>query len=86
MNTPTSVTDLRRFLGMVNQLGKFTPNIAEVPQPLRELLSTEKAWLCGPQQDIAFQQIKELTKPTTTLIIYDPGAETKISADASSFG
>ena len=55
-------------------------------QPLRELLSNKKAWLWGPQQDRAFQQIKEeLTKPTT-LIIYDPGAETKISADASSFG
>ena len=85
MDTPTSVTDLRRFLGMVNQLGKFTPNIAEMSQPLRELLSTKKAWLWVPQQDRAFQQIKEeLTKPTT-LIIYDPGAETKISADASSF-
>ena len=30
MDTPSSVTDLRRFLGMVNQLGKFTLNIAEM--------------------------------------------------------
>ena len=29
METPKSVTELRRFLGMVNQLGKFSLNIAE---------------------------------------------------------
>ena len=49
MDTPSSVADLRRFLGMVNQLGKFTPNIAEMSQPLRELLSTKRAWVWGPQ-------------------------------------
>jgi hypothetical protein len=69
---------------MVNQLGKFTSNNAEMSQPLRGLLSIKNVWLWDPQQDRAFQQIKEeLTKPTT-LIIYDPGAETKISADAGS--
>lgn len=38
MSPPTSVSSLRKFLGMANQLGKFTPNLAEVTQPLRELL------------------------------------------------
>ena len=82
MDTPTSVPELRRFLGMVNQLGKFTPHIAELTQPLRELLSTKHSWLWGPAQEDAFVRIKkELTKPTT-LILYD----LKLSADASSFG
>ena len=40
MEAPTNVTELRRFLGMVNQLGKFSTRISELPQPLRELLST----------------------------------------------
>ena len=75
MDTPTSVTDLRRTLQMVNQLWKFTPNIAEMSQPLRELLSTKKAWLWGPQQERAFQQIKEELMKPTTMIIYNPGAE-----------
>ena len=39
MDPPKSVTELRRFLGMINQLGKFTPNIAELSHPLRKLLS-----------------------------------------------
>ena len=53
MEQPKTVTELR-FLGMVNQLGKFTPNIAEISQPLRELLSSHKTWLWGPAQNEAF--------------------------------
>lgn len=32
MPTPKSLTDLRRFMGMVNQLGKFSPRIAELSE------------------------------------------------------
>ena len=42
MDTPQSVTDLRRFLGMVNQLGKFSSHLANLSQPLKELLSQKK--------------------------------------------
>ena len=34
MEIPKSVSELCRFLGMVNQLGKFSPNIAELSKPL----------------------------------------------------
>ena len=47
MSSPTSVTELRRFMGMVNQMSKISPNIiAHLSQPLRELLSSKKAG-CG---------------------------------------
>ena len=36
--TPKNVGDIRRFLGMVNQLGKFSPNLSEKTRPLRDLL------------------------------------------------
>ena len=86
MEAPSSVSDLRRFLGLVNQLGNFSPNIAELTQPLRELLSSKHAWLWGMDQERTFARVKEeLVKPTT-LTLYDPTAEIKILADASSFG
>jgi len=44
MKCPTSPTEIRRFLGMANQLGKFTPNLAEVTKPLRDLLSSKNSW------------------------------------------
>ena len=82
METHRSIPELRRFLGMV---GKFSPNIAELSKPLRELLSDKKAWLWTPVQDEAFAKLKqELTTPTI-LALYDPNAETTISADASSY-
>ena len=86
MSPPRSVPELRRFMGMANQLGKLTPNLAEFTQPLRELLSKSRAWIWGPAQSAAFKKVKqELSKPTT-LTLYDPNADTKISADASSHG
>ena len=86
MPTPQCVTDLRHFTGLANQLGKFSPNLAELSQPLRELLSTKCAWVWGPNQEQAFTRLKaELTRPTV-LALYNPRADTKVSAEASSYG
>ena len=86
MQPPTNVPEMRRFMGMVNQLGKFSPVLAELTQPLRQLLSKHTAWLWGPDQDRAFSAVKEeLTKPTI-LALYNPKAPTIVSADASSYG
>ena len=86
MGPPSSIPELRRFLGMANHLGKFTPNLAQLSQPLRELLSKKNSWVWGPAQEVAFNQIKaDLTQPTV-LTLYDPAAPTKVSADASSYG
>ena len=43
MKSPENVSELRRFLGMANQLGKFSPNLATITQPLRELLSKKNS-------------------------------------------
>ena len=42
---PTSIMELRRFLGMANQLGKFCPHLATLTKPLREILSKSNSWL-----------------------------------------
>ena len=86
MKAPDNVTELRRFMGMINQLGKFIPNLAELTQPLRELLSKSSMWVWNSPQTQAFKNIKaELVKPAV-LAPYDPEAPTTVIADASSYG
>ena len=70
VETPRSVTELCRFMGMVNQLGKFTLRIAEISQPLRELLGSNRAWVWEPTQDGAFKEIKiELARLTANCLL-----------------
>ena len=83
---PRTIPELRRFLGMVNQLGKFSPNLAQITQPLCELLKKARIWQWTEAQQQAFTGIKKELSQSTVLCIYDPNAETKISADASSHG
>ena len=73
-------------MGMINQLGKFSSNLAALTQPLRELISKTNEWMWGEAQDEAFAIVKlELTKPTV-LALYDVSADLKVSADASLYG
>ena len=75
-------------MGIVNQLGKFTNELADLSQPLQKLLSKGTTWQWDKSQEKAYAKIKEkFSKPTLTILtLYDPKAATKISADASSFG
>ena len=86
IETPKSVSELRIFLEMVNQLGKFSPNIAELSKPLRELLSAKKAWLWTPTQDKAFTNLKKELTTHNIRTLYNPSVDTTITADASSHG
>ena len=73
-------------MGMVNQLGKFSPNKAELTQRLRLLLSKKHSWTWNEFQQKAFSWVKEELAKPTPLGRYDPAAQTKVSTDASSFG
>ena len=53
MKLPTNIFDLRRFMGITNQLGKYSQNLAELTQPLRQLLTKKSTWLWGSEQDKA---------------------------------
>ena len=43
MEAPAKISELRRFLGMFNQMGKYLPNLAQTSEPLRDLLSKNTA-------------------------------------------
>ena len=86
MKPPSTTTEVRRFLGMANQLTKFSPHLADKMKPLRELLSTRNAFVWGADQDMAFRAIKQALSSGEMLARYDTNLETSLSADASSYG
>uniref|UniRef100_A0A1X7SNP9 Reverse transcriptase/retrotransposon-derived protein RNase H-like domain-containing protein n=1 Tax=Amphimedon queenslandica TaxID=400682 RepID=A0A1X7SNP9_AMPQE len=71
---------------MVNQLSKFSPNLAERTKPLRDLLSKRNQWYWGSEQDRAFLDLKNDLNSARTLALFEPNRETRVSADASSYG
>ena len=83
---PQDVSEMRRVLGVISQLGKFIPDLATVTDPLRALLKDKAAWLWGPAQGDAFSKFKTLLTSNKTLKLYDPSLCTKVMADSSSYG
>ena len=71
---------------MINQLGKFTPHLAEITKPMRDLLSKKNDWTWGHTQQRCFAQLKESLTSTPVLALYNANRETTLSADASSYG
>ena len=58
-------------MGMVNQLSKFTPNLADRAKPLRDLLSKTNQWVWGLSQRKAFRDVKEELCSQPVLTLYD---------------
>ena len=79
-----NVGDIRRFLGMVNQLSKFSPHLAEMTQPLRALLVKDNMWVWGTPQHDSCDKVKAAITASPILAMFDPNLETVLSADASS--
>lgn len=79
MKIPTDVKELRRFMGMVNHMGKYIPQLASISKPLRDLLSEKSTWLWDVAQQEAFEKIKDALSSAPSLAIYDLSRDTSVS-------
>lgn len=84
LQPPNSVKELQRFLGFVNYLGKFIPNLSERTNMLRMLLEKGQDWEWQDEHQIEFNKLKEVIQKPPVLRYYDPKLPITLSVDASS--
>lgn len=84
--TPTNVTELKAYLGLLNYYNKFLPNLVTLLAPLHELLRYEVRWSWQKKQEEAFQKSKTLLNSADVLVHYSADRELVLSCDASPYG
>lgn len=83
---PTTAEEVRSFLGLVNFVGKFIPNLASIDYPLRKLTRKEKKFVWNDEQRNAFTELKQQITSDKVLGYYDVNDRTWVIADASPVG
>ena len=84
--TPTNVTELKSYLGLLNYYGKFLPNLSTKLQPLYKLLKKDCRWHWSEEQEKAFSSTKQFLESDSLLVHYDPNKELVMACDASPYG
>ena len=80
---PTNITELRSFMGLVEQLAGFSTEVAAAKGPLRPLLSARNAFIWTEDHDSAFAAVKAALTAPPILAHFDPDLETSLQVDAS---
>ena len=84
--TPTNVTELKSFLGLLNYYHKFLPDLATQLAPLHNLLCQNAKWSWTCIHDEAFTQAKSLLHSSSLLVHYDENKPLIIACGASPYG
>ena len=80
---PENLTDLRSFMGLVNQLGAFSADTARTAEPLRDLLRPSNHWAWTTVHQAAFEAVKATLTEPPILAYFDASLPTAVHTDAS---
>ena len=84
--TPTNVSELKSFLGIVNYYSRFIPDRAQTLYPLFDLLKKDVRWSWDKKQQRAFEECKRLLTSHQLLVHFDPELPLVLTCDASARG
>ncbi|XP_055311607.1 uncharacterized protein K02A2.6-like [Sitodiplosis mosellana] len=86
MTRPKNKNDLQTFLGVVNFMTPFIPNLSDRTAPLRELIKKNVLFLWTELHDKVFDEIKKCILNSEILVPFDISKELIIQCDASQGG
>ena len=82
---PTTVTDVRSFLGLTGFYRKFVEGYSTIAAPLNELTKDSIEWRWGPEEQSAFEDLQQRMSSTPVLAIPDDRLPYVMHIDASGF-
>ena len=86
MPPPSSKKEVQSFIGMINYLTKFSPQLTELAEPIRELVKEKVPFNWGPEHQESFTMLKKELVRAPVLAYYNPQKETVLQTDASTKG
>ena len=86
MPAPKNKKELQAFLGIINYLSKFSPDIAEVCKPLRKPTLSKAMWTWDALYQQQFKKAKMLIKAEMCMKFYDINKPLYLETDTSGIG
>ena len=86
MELPQDVEMMRSFPGLVNYLNRFSPHLAELSEPLRQICRQNMEFELTESVCVAFSLTKEEISKNVTLPDFNPKCSTTVQTNASKKG
>jgi hypothetical protein len=83
---PTSVSDIRSFLGLARYYRRFIEGFSKISKPMTELLEKDKQFKWTPACESSFQELKKRLTTAPVLVMSDMEKPFSIYCDASGQG
>ena len=82
---PTTLTQLRSFLGMCNFYRRYVQGYSHIAGPLHNLTESTVAWAWGPSEQRSFDALKVALASSPVLVLPNPDLPFVVTTDASNF-
>ena len=83
---PTSVGEIRSFLGLAGYYRRFIENLSKIAKPITELMKKDTKFKWTEECEASFQELKKRLVTAPVLILLDQRKDYQVYGDASRQG